>query len=88
MFELLGDAQLSKIDEWPKRQLDVLRGLLSGESVASIAAALGIAVKTVESYRSKIFRALGVGSAPELLVKAREEGLDLLIPQSAKRGHF
>jgi hypothetical protein len=29
-----------------------------------------------------------VGSAPELLVKAREEGLDLLIPQSAKRGHF
>jgi two-component system response regulator NreC len=86
--ELLGHAQLSNIDAWPKRQLDVLRGLLSGESVASIAAALGIAVKTVESYRSKIFRALGVGSAPELLVKAREEGLDLLIPQSAKRGHF
>jgi len=36
--------------------------------------------KTVESYRSKIFRQLGVSSSPELIVKGQEEGFALLIP--------
>jgi len=85
---LLAQTQVSPLEGWPQRQLDVLRGLLAGESVATIADGLGVAQKTVESYRSKIFRALEVGSSPELLVKARDEGLDLLIPQDANFSLF
>lgn len=74
----------SPLEGWPQRQLEVLYGLLAGESAASIAAALEVSEKTVESYRSRIFKALGVASTPELLVQARAEGLDLLIPGDIK----
>ena len=53
-------------DEWPPRQLQVLSCLLSGQGASTIATDLGLSEKTVESYRSKIFRQLGV---IELIVK-------------------
>ena len=67
-------------DEWPPRQLQVLSCLLSGQGASTIATDLGLSEKTVESYRSKIFRQLGVSSSPELIVKGREEGFALLVP--------
>lgn len=70
----------SLLDGWPQRQLEVFHCLLAGRSAASIAAMLEVSEKTVESYRSRIFKALGVTSTPEMLVRARVEGLDLLIP--------
>ena len=45
---------------------------------------LEVSEKTVESYRSRIFKALGVTSTPEMHVQARTEGLDLLIPGEVK----
>jgi DNA-binding NarL/FixJ family response regulator len=70
----------SLLDGWPQRQLEVFHCLLAGRSAASIAAMLEVSEKTEESYRSRIFKALGVTSTPEMLVRARVEGLDLLIP--------
>ena len=67
-------------DEWPPRQLQVLSCLLSGLGASTIATDLGLSEKTVESYRSKIFRQLGVSSSPELIVKGQEEGFALLVP--------
>jgi len=78
-------AGSSPLDGWPQRQLEVFHCLLAGESTADTALHLGVSEKTVESYRSKIFKALGVTSTPELLVKARAEGLHLLIPRDARR---
>ena len=74
----------SLLDGWPRRQLEVFHCLLAGESAASIAAVLEVSEKTVESYRSRIFKALGVTSTPEMHVQARTEGLDLLIPGEVK----
>ena len=74
----------SPLDGWPQRQLEVFHCLLAGESTARIAAALEVSEKTVESYRSRIFKALGVTSTPEMHVQARTEGLDLLIPGDIK----
>jgi DNA-binding NarL/FixJ family response regulator len=84
--EALGlQASTSRLEDWPLRQLEVFYCLLAGQSTADTALHLGVSEKTVESYRSKIFKALGVTSTPELLVKARAEGLDLLIPRDARR---
>ena len=74
----------SPLDGWPQRQLEVFHCLLAGESTARMAAALEVSEKTVESYRSRIFKALGVTSTPEMHVQARTKGLDLLIPGDIK----
>ena len=78
--EGLRRQRASFFDEWPPRQLQVLACLLSGLGAPTIATDLGLSEKTVESYRSKIFRQLGVSSSPELIVKGQEEGFALLIP--------
>lgn len=78
--EGLQRQRAAAFDQWPPRQLQVLSCLLSGLGASTIATELGLSEKTVESYRSKIFREVGVSSSPELIVKGQEEGFALLVP--------
>jgi NarL family two-component system response regulator LiaR len=57
------------------RELQVLRLVAGGHSSASVAAVLGIRVRTAETHRRNLMAKLGVHSAVELTLLALRRGL-------------
>ena len=57
------------------REVEIVRLLAEGKSNKEIAALLGIAVRTVETHRSKIMFKLGLHSLAELIHYAMRHGL-------------
>lgn len=58
----------------PARERQVLERLVRGERNKEIAAALGLSVKTVETYRSRLMKRFDCGNVPELVRCAIREG--------------
>jgi DNA-binding NarL/FixJ family response regulator len=58
-----------------RREVEVLKLVLESQTSFEIAAALGIAAKTVETYRSRICQKLGVSTTVELVKFAIRQGL-------------
>jgi DNA-binding NarL/FixJ family response regulator len=58
-----------------RREVEIIRLLAEGKANKEIAAALGIAVRTVETHRSKIMLKLGIHSVAELVRYALREGV-------------
>jgi two-component system, NarL family, invasion response regulator UvrY len=69
------DAKDSLSDALSNRELEVLRMLGAGKSVTQIAAHLGLSVKTVSTYRSRIMIKLGRDSTAALIRYALEHRL-------------
>ncbi len=65
----------SPLDALSPRERDVLGRLARGESYRNVAEALGVSVKTVETYRTRIGEKLGVRERQELVKLALEAGL-------------
>ena len=57
------------------REKEVLQLVVEGKSSAEIAAALSLSVKTVETYRSRIFHKLDIDDLPSLVKFAIQHGL-------------
>jgi two-component system response regulator NreC len=57
------------------REIEIVRLLAEGKTNKEIAALLGIAVRTVETHRSKIMFKLGLHSLAELIHYAMRHGL-------------
>ncbi|AUB83736.1 response regulator [Candidatus Thiodictyon syntrophicum] len=57
-----------------KREREVLTRLAEGQPMAEIAAALGVSVKTVETYRRRLMAKLSIGHVPGLVVYALRHG--------------
>lgn len=57
------------------RELEVFRLTVAGRSVKEIAAELSLSVKTISTFRSRLFEKLGVKNDIELLRYAQEHGL-------------
>jgi DNA-binding NarL/FixJ family response regulator len=57
------------------REYEVLRLMATGQRNAEIAAALGVAVQTVEFHISHLFAKLGARSRTEVIAKAHQQGL-------------
>lgn len=83
-FALLGrreaDAQRRKAAQdrvalLTARELDVLRGLLAGETNRQLATRLGISLRTVEMHRGNMMDRLQVANLAEALALAHEAGL-------------
>jgi len=72
MRDLAEDAYLKPLTE---RDLEILRLLAAGNSLAEIAATLGIAYKTVANTLSRIKEKLGVGQTSDLIRIAVGRGL-------------
>jgi DNA-binding NarL/FixJ family response regulator len=72
MRDLAEDAYLKPLTE---RDLEILRLLAAGNSLAEIAAKLGIAYKTVANTLSRIKEKLGVGQTSDLIRIAMSRGL-------------
>lgn len=52
--------------ETTQREFEVLRLVASGKTIKEVAVELGIAVKTAEHHRTKLYKRLGVRSLVEL----------------------
>jgi DNA-binding CsgD family transcriptional regulator len=57
------------------READVLRLIAAGHTYAEAAAKLGISVHTVAAHVKKIYRKLGVSSAPAAVSRAMQLGM-------------
>lgn len=61
-----GAGVASRLESLSAREREVMEGVLRGEPNKAIAEALGLAVRTVEVHRSRLFEKMGVRSAVEL----------------------
>jgi DNA-binding NarL/FixJ family response regulator len=62
----------SRLGRLSCRELDIVRRLVGGDRVPTIAASLYISQSTVRNHLSKVFRKLGIHSQQELIVLLRE----------------
>lgn len=66
---------VNPVERLTDREKQVFQRLVLGESNETIATALSISRRTVETHRQNLMRKLGVGSFPQLLVLAHSLGL-------------
>jgi DNA-binding NarL/FixJ family response regulator len=73
----LGQRQkaASPLDSLSDREREILQLVVDGKTNAEAAALLGLSVKTVETYRSRMMTKLGVDDLPGLVRFAIEHGL-------------
>jgi DNA-binding NarL/FixJ family response regulator len=57
------------------REVEIIRLLAEGKTNKEIAALLGIAVRTVETHRSKVMLKLGLHSLAEIIHYAMRHGI-------------
>jgi two-component system response regulator FixJ len=65
-----------RVSQLTSREMDVLRGLLAGESNKQLATRLGISLRTVEMHRGNMMERLGVASLAQALTIALDAGLE------------
>lgn len=65
----------SPVDRLSVREIEVLQLVVEGRSSAEIAAIVHLSPKTVETYRSRLMKKLGVADVPALVKFALQHGL-------------
>jgi DNA-binding NarL/FixJ family response regulator len=68
-------VMVSPLDRLSLREAEVLRMVVEGDTSAAIADRLSLSVKTVETYRARIMRKLGVRDTVELIKFAMRHGI-------------
>lgn len=71
------NGRKAQFDRLSRREKEVLRRMVSGESMAGIAEALNLSPKTVETYRRRAMAKLDVKTKPMLVQLARTNHLSL-----------
>jgi two-component system, NarL family, response regulator NreC len=71
----IGQAEGAQSPTLTPRQLDVLRLIGEGKRMKEIASELGISVRTVESHKQELFRALSLETTADLIKFAVRQGL-------------
>ena len=69
------DARSSPLDSLSARERQVLQLVVEGKSSAEIAQIVHLSPKSVETYRSRLMKKLGVGDVPSLVKFAIQHGL-------------
>lgn len=57
---------------------EILKRVVEGKSNAKVAALLGLSPRTVETYRARLMRKLGVDNLPDLVKYAIRHGITTL----------
>lgn len=70
-----GAGEERLLDRLSSREREILQLVVEGKSSAEIAAILSLSPKTIETYRSRMMRKLGVGDIPALVKFAIRHGL-------------
>ena len=68
-------GELSPLDSLSSRERQVLQLVVEGKSSAEIAARIHLSPKTVDTYRSRLMKKLGVSDVPALVKFAVQHGL-------------
>ncbi|HEY0114917.1 MAG TPA: response regulator [Allosphingosinicella sp.] len=68
-------AARARIDQLSARELEVLDGLIAGQSNKELAQSLGIGLRTVEMHRGNMMERLGASSLAQVVALAIEAGL-------------
>ncbi|MDA0687948.1 MAG: response regulator transcription factor [Proteobacteria bacterium] len=68
-------AQCTVLDTLTKREMQVLKAILEGNSTREVSALLNVSFKTVDTHRTRLMQKLGVHNLTELMEMARENGL-------------
>ena len=68
-------AEKSPLDALSPREREILKLVLEGKSSAEIGKQLFLSAKTVETYRSRMMRKLGISDMPSLIKFAIQHGL-------------
>lgn len=76
--ELAAPAGPSRLDALSTRERHVLQQLAEGHTSAEIAQTLALSPKTIETYRSRLMRKLGMDDLPSLVKFAIKHGLTTL----------
>ncbi len=63
------------IQSLSKREFEVLQKLGAGKMMKTVAFEMGLSVKTVSTYRTRILEKLSLGSTPEIIRFAVERDL-------------
>ncbi|MBL8746552.1 MAG: response regulator transcription factor [Phycisphaerae bacterium] len=71
----VSDAQASPVDQLSEREREVLTAVAKGHTNQNIADSLGLSVKTVESYRARLMKKLGLKDRSDIVRLAIELGL-------------
>jgi DNA-binding NarL/FixJ family response regulator len=75
MHQVKTSGEKGPLDRLSPREKEVLQLVVEGRSSAEIAADLSLSVKTVETYRSRIFQKLDIDDLPGLVKFAIQHGL-------------
>jgi DNA-binding NarL/FixJ family response regulator len=75
LHQIKASGEKDPLDRLSPREKEVLQLVVEGKSSAEIAAALSLSIKTVETYRSRIFQKLDIDDLPSLVKFAIQHGL-------------
>ena len=78
LFERAGDSRAAGAKALSTRERDIVRLVADGRSNAEAARLLGLSPRTVETYRIRIMRKLGLAGVPALVKFAVRNGLATL----------
>lgn len=68
-------AQSTVLDTLTRREMQVLKAILEGNSTREVSELLNVSFKTVDTHRSRLMQKLEVHNLTELMELARENGL-------------
>jgi DNA-binding NarL/FixJ family response regulator len=74
-YDSAGPVRASPLDSLSAREREVLQLVVEGKSSAEIADRMKLSRKTVETYRSRLMKKLGVGDIPSLVKFALLQGI-------------
>jgi DNA-binding NarL/FixJ family response regulator len=75
LHQVKTSGEKGPLDRLSPREKEVLQLVVEGKSSAEIATDLSLSVKTVETYRSRIFQKLEIDDLPSLVKFAIQHGL-------------
>ena len=75
LHQIMSSGERDPLARLSSREREVLQLVVEGKSSAEIAEVLSLSVKTVETYRSRIFRKLDIDDLPSLVKFAIQHGL-------------
>ena len=84
IFKAMANPSATPLDQLSLRQREVLKLVLSGQSVKEVADSMGLSTRTVETHKYQMMQKLGVRTTVELIEYAFRNGWVKRFEQSTK----
>ncbi len=78
MIEALMQSESRSVEMLSEREREVIQRIVNGRETGQIAGDMGLSIKTIATYRSRIMSKLGVTNVAGLIRFANEQGIEPL----------